>query len=156
MSLKRQHSHGRVNGLTPRRRAGLRQLAKPLALLATAFLILPGWAAPGTALSVKALIDRSAILDRTVVSVRGTLSVAEHGLINLHSRNKDECVGLLLTQADMDKYASWDRRDVLVTGTLESEGCGRDGFCDEHLCGPAILTGVTIRRPGSPPAAIAS
>jgi hypothetical protein len=135
--------------MTGSRSPRLRRLTTLLALLSFATSALPGSAAPREALSVKSLLHRGAGLDRTVVNVRGILSVDEHGLINLYSGDRDVCVGLLLTRAQLARYSTWHGSRALVTGTFESEGCGRDGFCDEHLCGPAILTGVTISSPGS-------
>jgi hypothetical protein len=73
------------------------------------------------------------------VTVHGRLQVQEHGLVNLYTANRQLCVGLLVTNRDRPHYRARQGRIVTVSGRLQAEGCGREGICDEHLCGPAIL-----------------
>jgi hypothetical protein len=107
-------------------------------------ILLACCAAPGGHLSVHQLLSQSSALDNEEVKLKGRLEVEEHGLINIYSRDGKQCVGLLLSRDQMARYAGFARRQVLVTGRLEKEGCGRDGFCDEHLCGPAVLKDATV------------
>lgn len=83
--------------------------------------------------------------DGKVISLSGTLR-ERSGYYNLFSINGRECVGVLLTDSQKDDYKYLVGRRVTLTGTLEAEGCGRDGICVEHLCGPAIMTSVTVSR----------
>ena len=112
--------------------------------LCGAFLALAA-CATGSAFSVHRLLSERQAHQATRVSVVGVLGL-RHGLVNLFSRNGRECIGLLTHVEDRDSYAALNGQMVSVSGTLEAEGCGRDGICDEHLCGPAILRDVTVSR----------
>ncbi|MBB5986633.1 hypothetical protein [Sphingobium lignivorans] len=83
--------------------------------------------------------------DGKVIILSGTLR-ERNGYYNLFSRNNQECVGILITDSQKEDFKSLVGKRVTLTGTLEAEGCGRDGICVEHLCGPTIMTGVTVSR----------
>jgi hypothetical protein len=94
--------------------------------------------------SVSNLLAQRQAVDGQVVTVRGILS-ARHGLLNLYSRDRQQCVGLLVTDADRLRYAGLDGRPVQATGRMMAEGCGRNGICDERLCGPAVLRDIQVQ-----------
>jgi hypothetical protein len=77
------------------------------------------------------------------VQIEGTLS-PRHGFLNLFSQDKKQCVGLLLTPNERGMLGTYSERKVSVSGIFRAEGCGRDGICDEHLCGPGVLTDVSL------------
>lgn len=81
--------------------------------------------------------------DGKLLSVHGLLKT-NAGYYNLYSQNQKECVGLLLTDSQREKYTNLIGQQVVVRGTFKSEGCGREGICVEHICGPAIFTDVII------------
>lgn len=83
--------------------------------------------------------------DGKVIILSGTLRES-NGYYNLFSKNGQECVGVLLTDGQKEDYKSLVGRRVTLTGTLEAEGCGRDGICVEHICGPTIMTRITASR----------
>jgi hypothetical protein len=93
--------------------------------------------------TVRTLIQERSAKDGTYVTVRGVLGL-RHGLVNLFSHDREECIGLLTYVDEGARYSRLDGRTVVASGTLQSEGCGREGFCDEHLCGPAILRNVSV------------
>lgn len=82
-------------------------------------------------------------IDGNEVRVTGIV-VMQHGLANLYSEDRQECVGLLITDGQRPMFAAQDNQTVDVIGTMWAEGCGREGICDEHLCGPAVLRDVSI------------
>lgn len=112
--------------------------------LCGAFLAIASCAA-GSAFSVHRLLSERQAHQAMRVSVVGVLGL-RHGLVNLFSRNGRECIGLLTHVEDRGSYSALNGQTVLVSGILEAEGCGRNGICDEHLCGPAILRDVTVSR----------
>jgi hypothetical protein len=77
------------------------------------------------------------------ISVRGVLS-SRHGLFNLFTRRAEQCLGLILTPAERVVLTRYVEREISLTGIFQAEGCGRDGICDEHLCGPGVLTHVSL------------
>lgn len=81
--------------------------------------------------------------DGEKVVLKGFLKV-NSGYYNLFSGDQKECIGLLLTDAQRESYKGLAGQRVAATGTFEAEGCGRNGICVEHMCGPAILTNVTV------------
>jgi hypothetical protein len=92
---------------------------------------------------VSALLAERQERDGQRVNVEGVIGIDQHGLANLYSRDRGECVGLLITDQQRRHLASLEGRIAVVSGVIRAEGCGRDSFCDEHLCGPAILTDMT-------------
>lgn len=93
---------------------------------------------------VKAILNRIDNDGNSIV-VSGILRRSS-SYYNLFSSDGRECIGILLTDRQMSEYSSIVNHRVTVAGTLEAEGCGREGICVEHLCGPTIMTGVTISR----------
>lgn len=91
---------------------------------------------------IGALKDRDR-LDGTKVSIVGRLK-SSHGYFNIFSKDGKECIGLLMTDEQRIASKALDGRFVTVTGTFESEGCGKKGFCVEHICSPDILEKITI------------
>lgn len=79
------------------------------------------------------------------VTVSGILR-ERGGYYNLFSNDGKECIGILLTDRQRREYRRFADHRVTVAGTLEAEGCGREGICVERLCGPTIMTGVTVSR----------
>jgi hypothetical protein len=65
-------------------------------------------------------------------------------LVNLYSSDRQQCIGLLVTTAQQPRYRQRSGQSVSLSGRLQAQGCGRDGICDEHLCGPAILRDVEL------------
>ena len=92
---------------------------------------------------VYSIMSARAERDGQNVSLRGVLKI-NNGYYNLFSKDQQECVGLLLTNNQRERFKELAGQQVAVTGTFEAEGCGRDGICVEHICGPAILTNVTV------------
>lgn len=76
------------------------------------------------------------------VTIQGFLR-SRDGFLNLFSKDAEQCVGLLLTTAERAKFSRFVDRKVSIAGTFQAEACGRDGICDEHLCGPGVLTMVS-------------
>jgi len=105
--------------------------------------LLVGCTATRPGLSVPALVAAAAAQDGTRVTVHGRLHLT-HGLINLYSRNRRLCVGLLVPINQVERFRRLAGREVTVSGRVQAEGCGREGICDEHLCGPAILRDVEL------------
>jgi hypothetical protein len=112
-------------------------------LLAAATLLASCVAGEGPG-SVPNLLAQRQAVDGHVVTVRGILGT-RHGLFNLYSRDRQHCVGLLVTDAQRLRYVGFDGRPVEATGRMMAEGCGRNGICDEHLCGPAVLRDVQVQ-----------
>lgn len=92
---------------------------------------------------VYSAIEERAENDGKSVTVRGLLKT-NSGYYNLFSSNGKECIGLLLTDSQRQSYKGLVDQKVVVTGNLDAEGCGRDGICVEHICGPTILTDVSV------------
>ena len=82
-------------------------------------------------------------LDGSHVEVQGILEV-DHGYVNLMARNRQECVGLVTYVEDRARYVALNDHRVAASGIMDAEGCGRNGMCSEHFCGPAILRQVTV------------
>lgn len=80
-----------------------------------------------------------------LIMVSGTFR-ERNGYYNLFSSDGQECIGILTTDRQKIDYRSFVGQKVSVVGILQAEGCGREGICVEHLCGPTIMTGVTISR----------
>lgn len=95
--------------------------------------------------SVVDTVSRSRQNDGKSITVSGLLR-EKNGYYNLFSKNNEECVGVLLTDQQKKEFRSSAGKRVALTGTLEAEGCGRDGICVEHLCGPTIMTNITTLR----------
>ena len=95
---------------------------------------------------VYSAIEKRAAQDGETVTVGGTLKTT-NGYFNLFSRDQRECIGLLLTDAQREEYRTYVGKRIQARGQLEAEGCGREGICVEHLCGPTILTKVTLSPP---------
>lgn len=91
------------------------------------------------------LVKESSINNGQVVSVVGILR-ANKGYFNLHSKRGDECVGLQVAEDDVDEFKGLVGKSVNIQGRFEAEGCGRDGICVEHLCGPAIIARAQLER----------
>lgn len=79
------------------------------------------------------------------ISISGVMR-ENSGFYNLFSNDRQECIGLLLTDSQRLEYKSYVGHRVTVAGILKAEGCGREGICVEHLCSPTIMTGVTVSR----------
>lgn len=94
---------------------------------------------------VVAVVKGSKENDGKFISLAGVLR-EKNGFFNLFSKDGEECVGVLLTDQQRNDYRASAGKRVTLTGTLEAEGCGRDGICVEHLCGPTILTNITALR----------
>ena len=106
-------------------------------------ILLLGACAGTLADPIHALIRDRSIKDGTHVQVVGRIGVS-HGLISLFSIDRKECIGLLVTEAQRKQLIQLDGNLARVSGILEAEGCGREGICVEHLCGPTVLTNVTV------------
>ena len=100
---------------------------------------------------VRELVSERVSRDGTVVELSGILR-SNHGLLNLYARNGRTCVGLLMRNEEIARYQSLAGRMITLSGTLHAEGCGRDGICDEDLCGPAVLGDVRVSAAAVPPA----
>lgn len=81
--------------------------------------------------------------DGKSITISGLLKT-NSGYYNLFSSDQKECIGLLLTDSQRQAYEGLAGQKVVVTGKLDAEGCGRDGICVEHICGPTILTDVSV------------
>lgn len=93
--------------------------------------------------SVYSAIEERSENDGKPITVHGLLKT-NSGYYNLFSRDGKECIGLLLTDNQRQSYKGFADQKVMVTGKLDAEGCGRDGICVEHICGPTILTDVSV------------
>jgi len=82
--------------------------------------------------------------DQKEIEISGELRV-DHEFVNLFSKDRSECIGLLTHVEDLQHYAALHGRRVHVRGILDAEGCGQRGMCVHQLCGPAILRNVTVR-----------
>jgi hypothetical protein len=89
------------------------------------------------------LVQNRAARNGQQVQLTGLLLVS-HRFANLYAQNRRLCIGLIFRAPDENRRQALHGRAVRVSGTVQAEGCGRDGICDERLCGPAILTDVTI------------
>lgn len=88
------------------------------------------------------MLDRRLDNDGKTVTVTGILGVYRI-YYNLYSKDGQRCIGLLLSDDQRVEYKSSVGKRVTLTGTLEAEGCGRDGICMDSLCSPTIMTHVT-------------
>lgn len=77
------------------------------------------------------------------IEVTGLFRVS-YRFTNLYAQNRRLCVGLIMRTPDEHVRQALDGHRVRVSGNVQAEGCGREGFCDERLCGPTILTDVTV------------
>lgn len=84
------------------------------------------------------------MLDGQELEVQGVVGSWHRG-VNLYSPDRDACIGLLATEAEVLRFRALEGKRATVHGTLEAEGCGRDDICDEHLCGPAVLSSVQLK-----------
>ena len=98
--------------------------------------------------SVQILVRERVARDGMTVQAEGVLR-SSHGLLNLYSHDLQVCIGLPMRNFELERFRQLEGQRVSVSGTLHAEGCGRDGICDEHLCGPAILRDVAISRSNS-------
>lgn len=114
-----------------------------LVLIVATFALVAASCATNATDPVQALVRERTAQDGNTVRIRGVLR-SSHGLFNLYARNSHVCIGLLMRSDDLNRYRALEGKTVSVSGTLHAEGCGRDGICDEHLCGPAVLRNVTI------------
>lgn len=92
---------------------------------------------------VSDLVRNRASRDGQRVQVTG-LFLVSHRYANLYAQNRRLCIGLVLRAPSDGRRQALHGRRVRVSGTVQAEGCGRNGFCDERLCGPAILQDVTV------------
>lgn len=63
-------------------------------------------------------------------------------MIKIFSSDGRDCIGPLLTNNQRQERERLDGRNVLLSGILESRGCADHYYCNEHLCGPELLTHV--------------
>jgi hypothetical protein len=94
-------------------------------------------------LSVREVLRSPIQYDGQRIQVRGILS-PRHDFLNLFTKDKQQCLGLLLTSNERATLTGYSERKVSLIGSFRAEGCGRDGICDEHLCGPGVLTNVSL------------
>lgn len=80
--------------------------------------------------------------DKTV-SISGILRECNN-FYNLFSNDLQECIGVMLTDSQKKLYKNVGDQNVTVRGIMKPQGCGHDGICVEHLCGPTIITDVTV------------
>jgi hypothetical protein len=100
-------------------------------------------AASKSDVSVKTALKSAATYDGLRVTVRGHLS-SRHSFLNLFSQNGQQCLGLIPADDEIASLRAEEGRNVSISGVLRAEGCGREGICDEHICGPAVLTDVIV------------
>jgi hypothetical protein len=100
-------------------------------------------ASAGRHASVDTVLASATHYDGKRITVRGVLS-SRHGLLNLFTRRAEQCLGLILTPAERVALTRYVEREISLIGIFHAEGCGRDGICDEHLCGPGVLTHVSL------------
>lgn len=93
--------------------------------------------------SVDTVLASATHYDGKRIVVRGVLS-SRHGLLNLFTRRAEQCLGLVLTPAERVVLTRYIEHEISLIGIFQAEGCGRDGICDEHLCGPGVLTHVSL------------
>lgn len=91
--------------------------------------------------NISDIISNSSRFDGNTVTLYGTIRV-NSGFYNIFPRDGRSCIGLLLTNAQRQESARLEGRRVLLTGILESRGCADHYICNEHLCGPELLTHV--------------
>ncbi|WP_126174528.1 hypothetical protein [Altericroceibacterium xinjiangense] len=94
---------------------------------------------------VKRVVADAEVLNGQEVQVHGVIG-SWHGGVNLFSPNRHECIGLLAAQTEVLRLRAFEGKRISVRGRLEAQGCGRDGICDEHLCGPAVLSSVRLEK----------
>lgn len=97
---------------------------------------------------VYSAIESRFVNDGKIITVQGILQF-NSGYYNIFSEDRKECIGLLLTDRQRQSYKELIDRKAVVTGKLDAEGCGRDGICVEHICGPTILKEASISLAGS-------
>ena len=117
----------------------------PARLLIVALLLLVSCARSGNSVSVGGLLSDRDAMNGQIVRTHGTLSV-EHGMANLYSADRAECVGLLTHNVSAADLSALSGRSVRAEGRLMAEGCAASGSCSKHLCGPAILYNVRVER----------
>lgn len=88
-------------------------------------------------------VDEAELRNSQLVQVQGVVGSWHEG-VNLYAPSREECIGLLVTEAELPRLRAQEGKKVTVSGKLEAQGCGRDGICDEHVCGPAILSSVQL------------
>jgi hypothetical protein len=90
-------------------------------------------------ISVRRAVSAAGEHDGQLVRIKGTV-VSWHNGINLHSHDGRECIGILASETSIARFRAFEGRGVTLSGRLEAEGCGRKGICDEHVCGPSVLS----------------
>jgi hypothetical protein len=98
-----------------------------------------------TSLPVERAVREASQRNGQLVQVEGFVGSWHNG-VNLFSPSRRECIGLLVRDTDVVRFRAIDGRRVTVRGKLEAQGCGYDGICDEHLCGPAVLSLVQLEE----------
>lgn len=93
--------------------------------------------------NVKMVVESRNQYSNKIVSISGILR-ERNSFYNLFSNDSQECIGVMLTDSQKELYKNMNGRNVAVRGILKPEGCGREGICVEHLCGPTIVTDVTV------------
>ena len=91
---------------------------------------------------VRTIVQQATIYDGRTITVRGV--IVRHDLfLNLYSRDRQVCIGLLVSNDLRESLYQYEGETIAVSGRLHAQGCGRDAMCVEHLCGPAVLRDVT-------------
>lgn len=122
----------------------LLMMAKPLVALAAIFVTCSCATAEGGD-PVGRLVAERQSLNGQQVQAEGTFS-ARHGVANVYSRDRRQCIGLLTHTVPAWDLAAFEGRTVRVAGRLMAAGCPKGGTCNEHLCGPAVLYNVRVER----------
>lgn len=94
---------------------------------------------------MRRLVSERQSLNGQEVQAKGTFS-ARHGVANVYSRNRRQCIGLLTHTVPAVDWAAFEGRTVRVAGRLMAAGCPKGGTCNQHLCGPAVLYNVRVER----------
>lgn len=129
----------------PRKTGSLASMHRFRSLVAVQFLslLVAGCVSATTSLPVSRAVSEAELRNSQVVQVHGVIG-SWHSGVNLLSPSRRECIGLLSAQTDLTRLRAYEGQRVTVSGTLQAQGCGREGICDEHLCGPAVLSSVRL------------
>ena len=102
--------------------------------------------------SIQYLLKNAETLDGEVVTTQGVL-VMEFEDINLYSSKKEareqinrdtECISLVTTREDYDKWHSKSRKNVVITGRINADFCSPDHFCPSS-CNNVALEKISIQ-----------
>lgn len=113
------------------------------ALLGIMFVLTIACSPSMKSFSVRDILKLPNRYDGRIIQVQGVIS-PRHGILNLFTKNKQQCLGLILKPSERAKLIEHSERKISLSGTFQAEGCGRDAICDEHLCGPGVLTNVSL------------